>query len=473
LAAGFNSLGILLAGGAGRVMAHWIATGSPDVDVTEIDMARTSPYQNNPDFLRARTSEIVGSMFWEPFPNRHYETGRDVRRSPFHEHMSAAGAFFGAYAGWEYPDWYAPEGVEPVVEYSYGRQNWFEYAAEEHRATRAGVTLMDYSVMGKLLVLGPDAQRELNRICANDIDVPVGKIVYTQWLNRHGLIEADLTVSRLAEDRFIILSGAATLTKLLAWMRRHFQPAANLRVTDISSTYSVLSLQGPKSRQVLSRLTSVDMSNAAFPYLRMQEIDIGFAPVMAFRVSYVGELGWELYIPTEFSDHVFGALVEAGEDLGLRFAGLQALDSLRIEKAYRDYGNDVDNMDNPLEAGLARFVDFHKSGGFIGREALLRMKEDGPPKYRFVQFLLEDPEPLLHYGETIYRHGERVGYIRAGSYGHTLGAAVGLGFIEHQDGVTPEVVKGGEFEIDIAGKRYPAQASLRPMYDPKMVRVRS
>jgi len=473
IAAGFNSLGILLGGGAGRIMANWIVEGLPDVDVTEIDIARMSSYQNNPKFLRERTTEILGATFWEPFPNRQYASGRNVRKSPFYARLAEAGAYFGSYSGWEHPDWFAPEGVEPRAEYSYGRQNWFEYAAGEHQATRNGVTLMDYSVMGKILVEGRDAEQTLNRICANNIAVPVGKIVYTQWLNQRGMIEADLTVTRLAEDQFIILTGDGTLTKVIAWLNRNTPPDAHLMVSNINSAYSVLNIQGPKSRELLSSVTNVDMSNGAFPYLTMQEIDIGYALIKAFRVTYVGELGWELYIPTEFSDHAFSVLVEAGKDVGLSYAGLQALDTLRIEKAYRDYGNDVDNMDNPLEAGLGYFVAFDKPGGFIGREALLRIKEDGVPKHRLVQFLLEDPEPLLHYGETVFQGGKRVGYIRAGNYGHTLGGSVGLGFVENQDGVTSDYIKHAEFEIDVAGQRYPAKASLRPMYDPKLERVRS
>jgi 4-methylaminobutanoate oxidase (formaldehyde-forming) len=473
VAAGFNSLGILLGGGAGRILANWIVEGLPDVDVTEIDIARMSHYQNDQNFLQERTAEILGATFWEPFPNRHYESGRGIRKSPFHDRLAEAGAFFGAYAGMEYPDWYAPEGIEPKVEYSYGRQNWFEYAANEHQATRNNVTLMDYSVMGKLLVQGRDAEKELNRICANNIAVPIGKIVYTQWLNQLGMIEADLTVTRLAENEYIILTGEGTITKVMMWLDRNIPADAHIKVTNIGSTHSVLNLQGPKSREFLRRMTNADMSNEAFPFLTMQEIDIGYALVKAFRVTYVGELGWELYIPTEFSEHVFDELVTAGEDFGLRFAGLQALDSLRIEKAYRDFGNDVDNMDNPLEAGLGYFVDFDKPGGFIGKEALSRFKEEGIPKYRLVQFLLEDPEPLMHYGETIYQGGVRVGYIRAGNYGHTLGGSVGLGFIENQDGVTSDFVNNSKFEIDVAGQRYPAKASLRPMYDPKLERVRS
>ena len=472
VAAGFNSLGILLGGGAGRLMAHWIVNGLPDVDVSEINIARMLPFQNNPKYLRDRTVEVLGMMFKEQYPNRQYETARHVRRSIFHEHLGEAGAYFGAYAGWEYPDWFAPKGVEPRVEYSWGRQNWFEYSAAEHCAAREGVVLMDYAVMGKILVQGRDAENALNRICANNIAVPIGRIVYTQWLNELGTIEADLTVTRLGEDQYLILTGDGTRTAVLAWLQRNTASEAHVFVTDINSAYSVLNIQGPKSRQLLSRVTNADLTNEAFPYLTTQVIDIGYAPVRALRVTYVGELGWELYIPTEFSLHVFDTLVAAGQEDGLVYAGLQALDSLRLEKFYRDYGNDVDNMDNPLEAGLGFFVDFDKPGGFIGREALLQVKQTGILKYRMVQFLLKDPEPLLHYGEAIYKDGKRVGYIRSGGYGHTLGGSVGLGFVENPEGVTRDYIASGGFEIDIAGDRYPARASLRPLYDPQLERVR-
>jgi heterotetrameric sarcosine oxidase gamma subunit len=472
VAAGFNSLGILMGGGAGRLMAHWIVNGLPDVDVSEINITRMLPFQNTPSYLRDRSVEILGLLFEEQFPNRQYKTARNIRKSAFHDRLADAGAYFGSYAGWEYAEWFAPAGVEPKVEYSWGRQNWFGYRAAEHQAARQGVVLIDYSVMGKLLVQGRDAEKVLNRICANNIAVPVGRVVYTQWLNELGTIEADLTVTRLAEDQYLILTGDGTRRAVMAWLQRNIPPDAQVVVSDINSAYNVLNIQGPKSRQLLSRLTTADLSNRAFPFMTMQEIDLGYALVKALRVTYVGELGWELYIPTEFSLHVFDSLVEAGQDDGLVFAGLQALDSLRLEKAYRDYGNDVDNMDNPLEAGLGRFVDFDKPGGFIGIAALLPVKEKGVLNYRMVQFLLKDPEPLLHYGETIYESGKRVGYIRAGSYGHTLGGSVGLGFINNADGVTSDYVRNGEFEIDVAGERYPAKASLQPMYDPKLERVR-
>ena len=472
VAAGFNSLGILLAGGVGQVMAQWIVDGLPPIDVIDVDIARMLPFQNNPRYLRDRTVEILGVTFAQDYFNLQKETARNARKSPFHDRMAEAGAYFGAYAGWEYPDWFAPEGVEPQVEYTWGRQNWFEYAAAEHRAAREGVILMDYSVMGKLLVQGQDAERVLNWICANNVAVPVGRCVYTQWLNERGRIEADLTVTRLAQDQYLILTGDGTITAVHAWLKRNIPPDAHAFVTNVTSAYSVLNVQGPKSRDLLSRVTNADMSNEAFPFLTLQEIDIGYALVLALRVTYVGELGWELYIPTEFSLHVFDMLVEAGKGVGLVFAGLQALETLRLEKAYRDYGNDVDNLDMPLEVGLSRFVDFDKPGGFIGREALLRHKQAGV-KHRLAQFLLEDPEPLLYYNEIIYRDGEPVGRILAGGYGHTLGASVGLGYVANEEGVTADYVKSGTYEIQVAGARYPAKASLRPMYDPKGERVRS
>ncbi len=472
VAAGFNSLGILLGGGAGQIMAQWIVDGYPPVDVSGININRMMPFQNNPAYLYDRTVELLGWQYIS-WPNLQPETARNARKSAMYDRLAEAGAYYGVSAGWEYPDWFAPAGVEPKVEYSWGRQNWFEYVAAEHRSAREDVILMDLTHMSKLLVQGRDAEKVLNRICANNVAVPVGCIVYTQWLNERGTIEADLTVTRLADDVYLLVLVDAIQNHVASWLKENIPSAAYVFVTDVTSAYNIINVQGPKSRQLISGLTTADMSNGAFPYLTMQEIDMGYTLVKALRVTYVGELGWELYVPTEFTLHVFDMLVEAGEDVNLKHAGLKVLNTLRIEKAYRDYGHDIDNTDTPLEAGLSFAVDFDKPGGFIGKEALLMQKENGLLKHRFVQLLLGDPEPLLYGSEPIYRDGTRVGHIGGGAYGHTLGGAVGLGFVNNEAGVTADFIKNGRYEIEVIGRRYPATASLRPLYDPKGLRVRS
>ncbi len=474
VAAGMNSLGVLLGGGVGQVMAQWIADGIAPVDISGLNLDRVLRYQNNPKFLEDRVTETLGLTYLNHWPNYAYKTARNVRRSALHDRLVEQGAYFGSSFGWEYPDWFAPKGVEPKIkEYSWGRQNWFQYNQEEHNATRNEVVLMDLSSMSKFLVQGRDAKKHLNRICANNVSVPVGKIVYTQWLNENGLIEADLTVTRLAEDRYMILCSDAAHSHVEYWLQRHIPQDAHAFITDITSGYAMINVQGPISRKLISAVTSADLSNEVFPYMTMQEIDIGYARPLAFRITYVGELGYELYIPTEFSVHVYDILMQEGENLGIRNAGLHALNTLRLEKAYRDYGHDVDNSDTPLDVGLGFCVDFEKPGGFIGRDALLRYKQGGQIKYRLVQFLLEDPEPLLYHAEPIFRDGEYVGYVQSGGYGFTLGGSVGLGTVENEGGVPKEFIESGKFEIDVAGERYPAKASIRPMYDPKGERVRS
>jgi 4-methylaminobutanoate oxidase (formaldehyde-forming) len=469
--AGFNSLGILLGGGAGQIMAQWIADGLPPVDVSEVNIERLMPFQNNPRYLHDRIVELLGWQYTS-WPNLQPETARNSRKSAVYDRLLEAGAYYGQSVGWEYPDWFAPKGEEAKVKYSWFRQNWFEWSAAEHRACREDVILMDLTHMSKFLVQGNDAEKHLNRICANNVAVPVGKIVYTQWLNERGCIEADMTVTRLAEDCYLLVLVDAAHHHCLTWLKRNIPSEAHVFVTDVTSGYNLLNVQGPKSRELISRLTSADMSNEAFPYLTAQEIDIAYALVRALRVTYVGELGWELYVPSEFTLHVFDALIEAGKDLGLRHAGFQALNTLRIEKGYRDYGHDIDNTDTPLEVGLGFFVDFDKPGGFIGKEALLKQKEEGV-KSLLVHFLLEDPEPLLYGSEPIYRDGIFVGDLGGGGYGHTLGAAVGLGNVENEEGVDADFIKSGSYEIEVSGKRYKAKASLRPFYDPRGKKVRS
>ena len=474
VAAGLNSLGILQGGGVGKILAQWIVDGIAPVEVTDIDIARALPFQGNQKYLTDRTVETLGLQYMLIWPNFELKTARDIRKTAIHDQLAKAGAHFVEGMGWEIPDWYAPVGVDPgKVEYSWTRQNWFEYLAEEHKACREAVILMDVTSMSKFLVQGRDAEKVLNRICANDVAVPVGKVVYTQWLNERGTLEADLTVTRLAEDRYYIVSAGDFYTHDLYWLNRHIPADAHALVTDMTSGYTLINIQGPMSRQFLSSITSTDLSNEAFPYMSAQEIDFAYARPLALRVTYEGELGWELHVPTEFSAHVYQVLVEAGAEFGLKHAGFQALNTLRIEKAYREYAHDMDNTHTPFEAGLGHFVKFDKPGGFIGRDALLRHQEKGSLKRRLVQFLLEDPEPLLHGTEVVYRDGKSVGYLQTGGYGFTLGGAVGIGFVEHEAGVSAEFINNGVYEIDIAGERYPAKASLRPMYDPKNERPRS
>jgi len=473
VAAGLNSLGILQGGGVGKIVAQWIVDGFAPVEVTDIDIARALPFQGNQKYLTDRTVETLGLQYMLIWPNFENKTARNIRKTAIHDHLAKAGAHFVEGMGWEIPDWYAPSGIEPKVEYSWGRQNWFEYLAAEHKACREDVILMDVTSMSKFLVQGRDAEKVLNNICANDVAVPVGKVVYTQWLNERGTMEADLTVTRLAEDKYFIVSAGDFYTHDLYWLNKNIPEDAHAIVTDVTSGYTLINIQGPKSRDFLSRITSADLSNEAFPYMSAKEIDFAYARPLALRVTYEGELGWELHVPTEFSVHVYEALLDAGAEFGLKHAGFQALNTLRIEKAYREYAHDMDNTHTPLEAGLGHFVKFDKPGGFIGRDALIRHKEQGVLKERLVQFLLDDPEPLLYGTEVIYRDGKSVGYLQTGGYGFTLGGAVGIGFVEHEDGVSVDFIKSGIYEIDIAGERYPAQASLRPMYDPKNERTHS
>ena len=470
VAAGFNSIGIQSAGGVGKVIAEWMRDGRPPVDLWEVDVRRNIPFQNNRAYLRDRVTEGLGLLYAMHWPFRQFATSRGVRRSPFHDRLAEANACFGEVAGWERANWFAPSGTKPEYEYSWFRQNWFEFSAEEHRAIRENVGLLDQSSFAELLVQGTDAAALMGQICANEVDVPVGRLVYTQWLNEQGGIEADVTVCRLGENEFLVVTPAASQTRDFHWLRRHAR-AYTACVTDVSSAYAVLGVMGPNSRALLNQVSNADFGNDAFPFAHFQDIELGHATVRALRVTFVGELGWELHIPTEFSLHVYDTLKQAGEGFELKPVGMHAMNSLRIEKAYRHWGHDITDEDTPLEAGLNFAVAYDKPGGFIGREALLRQKEAGVSR-RLVQFLLNDPEPLLYHNEPIWRNGEIVGFIASGMYGHTLGAAVGLGYVEQANGVGPAFVREGDYQIEVAGERFAASASLRPMYDPKGERVR-
>ncbi len=472
VACGFNSVGLLTGPGAGRALANWIVDGRPPFELWDVDIRRMMPFQCNRDYLAERIPETLGTLYDMHWPFRQFDTARDVRRSPLHDRLAARGACFGELAGWERANWFAPAGVEPRYEYSYGRQNWFGYSAEEHRATREAIGLFDHSAFTQFLVQGRDAEAALQRICVADVAVPAGSIVYTQLLNERGGIEADLTVTRLGEREFLVVGPAAQQVKDFEWLRAHIPDDLHAFATDISSAYGFIALMGPNSRELLSTLTRADLSNDAFPFRTSREIELGHALVRASRITFVGELGWELYMPTEFAVHVYDRIVEAGEAFGLRHAGYHALNSLRIEKAYRHWGHDITTHDSPLEAGLGFTVAWDKPGGFIGRDALLHQREQGIRR-RLVQFVLDDPEPLAYHGEPIWRDGALVGTVTSAMFGHTVDRCVCLGYVASDEPVTKDWVEAGTYEIEIASERFAAAAHLRPVYDPDSARVRS
>jgi glycine cleavage system T protein len=469
VAAGFNSVGIASAAGAGKALAEWIVGGEPSMDLWDVDIRRFMPFQGNRRYLCERTREVVGLLYAMHWPFRQPETARGVRRSVLHDRLAARGAGFGVVAGWERANWFSTAGVEPRYVYTYGRQNWFPCAAAEHRAVRESAGLFDQSSLAKFLLEGPGATATLQRLCANDLDVAAGRIVYTQMLNVRGGIECDLTVTRLADNVYLVITIAAAATHDADWIRRGIGDA-RVTLTDVTSAFVVLGIMGPRSREILSRLTHADLSNATFPFGTAREIEVGYATVRATRITYVGELGWELYVPTEFAMGVYENVIAAGEDLGLRHAGYHAMDSLRLEKGYRSWGHDIGGDDTPLEAGLGFVVSFKKSG-FVGRDALLRQR-DTPLGRRLVMFTLDDPEPLLLGDEPIYRDGALIGRITSGAFGHTLGHSVGMGYVAHADGVDATFVRAGRWELEIATERFPATAQLEPPYDPKSARVR-
>jgi glycine cleavage system aminomethyltransferase T/glycine/D-amino acid oxidase-like deaminating enzyme len=471
VAAGLNSIGVLTGGGLGRVLAHWIVTGRPDVDVTGFNIDRLHPTQANPEYRRQRTVESLGMVYKCHYPFMSLQTARGVRRSPFHERLAARGAYLREVSGWESPDWYAAPGTTPDPgPLTWERPSWFARWQEEHRAARERAIVMDMSFMGKFLVEGSDAGRVLNRISANQVDGAEGIITYTQWLNEGGTLEADLTVTKLTEERYLVVVTDTMVRHVETWLRRHIQDAY-VAVTDVTSAYGQLNVQGPNSRALLQQLTSTDLANAAFPFRTAREIDLGFARALCIRITYVGELGYELYIPAEQATHVYDRIIAAGEQFGLAHAGLKALASLRMEKGYRDYGHDIDNTDGPYEVGFGFALDLKKPAGFIGKEAVLAHKAGGPLMRRLVQVLVKDPQPLMFHAEVVHRDGVPVGYVRAASYGHTLGGAVGLAMIEPKVVVDEAYLGSGRWEVDIAGRLYPAVVSVRPLYDPQMKRI--
>ncbi len=472
IAAGFNSLGILSGGGVGQVMARWIVDGYPPMDVWSVNVRRMHAWQNNDRYLQHRTVESLGIGYQDHWPFRQWTTARAVKKSILHDRLAAAGACFGESAGWERPNWYARAGQTPEYQYAWGRQNWFDNNADEHRAVRERVGLFEQSSFCKLLVQGRDAVRVLNTIATADVDVPPGRCIYTQFLNERGGIEADLTITRLATDRFLVVTAAFTQTHVEAWIRNAIASDAWCLVTDVSGSYAMLNIQGPASRALLQSLSPDDFSPTGFPFGSAREVQIGYQTVLAIRLTYVGELGWELYIPTPFALPVYDALLAEGVNHGLHHCGFHALNSLRIEKAYRDWAHDIGPDDTPVEAGLSFTCAWDKHGGFVGRDVLLRQRDAGLPRRRLVQFLLAEPEPLLYHNEPIYQDGKAVGFVTSAMFGHTLGSAVGMGYVAHEDGVSAEIISAGNFEIQLPNRRVRAIASLTPLYDPKNLRIR-
>jgi len=473
VAAGMNSLGILSGGGAGSVVAQWIVDGRAPVDVTHYSVERALPYETTRRFRGERVEESLGVVFGDGvWPTFQWRSGRGVRRSVLHDKLAACGARFGQSAGWEYPLYFG-DPAEPAAdpEPTWQRTRAFPVVAEEHRAIREAVGVMDMSLMSKFLVQGPDAGAVLNRLSVSEVDGDPGRVVYTQWCDEDGGLLADLTVTKLAADRFLVVVSDVIHRRVETMLRRAPQPGEVAITTDVTAGITLLSVQGPRSRDLLASLSPDDWSNAGFPYLTAREVEVASSRFTALRVTYVGELGYELHVPADQAASVWEALVEAGEDFGLRPVGLLAMSSLRLEKGYRDYGVDIENTDDPLLAGLAFTIAWDKPGGFAGRDALVNRR--GDRSARMVQVQVDDPEPLLHGGEPLLRSGEWVGYVRAGDFGHTLGCSVGLAVVEHPEGVTGDWLREGGFEVDVAGTRYPVTLSLRPFYDPSRERILS
>ncbi|MEZ5660034.1 MAG: FAD-dependent oxidoreductase [Burkholderiaceae bacterium] len=472
VACGFNSIGIQSAGGAGRVLADWIANRRVPMDLPGLELLRMHPVQGTRRYLAERTTESVGMLYDMHWPFKQPVTARGVRRSPFHDRLLAEGACMGELAGWERPNWFAATGQRPQYVYSYGRQNWFENCAAECRAVRDSLAWFDQSSMAKFLVQGRDAMRTLNRLGTADVDVEPGRIVYTQWLNEAGGIEADLTVTRLAEDRFWVVSSAGAQIRDLDRLNRSIPSDAHCMVTDITAGLPMIGLMGPNSRALLQELSGEDLSHEAMPFGTSREIEIGCAIVRASRITYVGELGWELYIPADTAAHVLETLLAAGERFGLRAAGMHAMNACRIEKGYRHWGHDIGIEDTPFEAGLSFTCAWDKPGGFIGREALLAAREAGPPNRRLVQIRLADDTRSIYHEEPICRGDTVVGHVTSGMYGHRVQASLGMGYVRLDEPVSAACLAQGGFTVDIGGEHVPAELQLRPFYDPAMARIR-
>ncbi len=471
VAAGFNAFGIASGGGAGKALAEWIVGGEAPYDLWAVDIRRFGSPHRDTGWVRRRTLELYGKHYAIAWPSEEHESARPLRRSPLYTLLESARACFGEKLGWERPNWFAPPGVEPRDVYSFGRQNWFEPVAAEHRATRERVAVFDQSSFAKFLVVGRDAARALSWICANDVDRAPGTVTYTQMLNSRGGIECDLTVARLDGETFYLVTGTGFTTHDAHWIRAHVPAGLDAHLVDVTSAYAVISVMGPAARDVLGALSTDDLSNAAFPFARVREIRVAGAPVRALRITYVGELGWELHVPVEYAVCVYEALMQAGQAHGIANAGYRAIESLRLEKGYRAWGSDLTPDHTPLEAGLGWAVKLGTDVDFLGREALVRQRT-APLTKRFAGFTVNDPEVVLIGRETIYRDEERVGWLTSAGHGHTLGCAIGYGYVRRAAGLDREFLRTGRYELEVATQRVAAQIHLEPLYDAGMERIK-
>ena len=473
VAAGFNSVGIASAGGAGRALAEWIANGEPTSDLSAVDIRRFAPFNGNDQWLHDRVAEILGLHYEVPWPNRELTTARPFRRSPVYHLLAASGALFGSKMGWERVNVFAPPGTAPELEYTWGKPNWLAWSAAEQRATRENVALYDQTSFGKLLVTGRDACEVLQWLCTADMAVEPGRAVYTGMLNERGGYEADVTVTRLSRDEFLLVTSSASVQRDLDWIRRHIRPGQHASVTDVTSSLAVYGVMGPRSRLLLQRLTRADLSDEGFPFSASRQIGLGYATVRATRITYVGELGWELYVPAEFAVGVYEQLLEAGQEHGLVQAGYYTINSLRLEKGYRAFGSDLTPDYNPAEAGLLFTCKLKSETTFIGRESVEKAKTGGPRR-KLVSLVLDDPDPMMWGGELVLRNGEAVGQVTSAAWGETVGACVALAYVRRRDNspVTKDYLESGAYQVNVGGTPCPATLHSRSPYDPTGRRIR-
>ena len=467
---GFNAFGIAAAGGAGKALAEWIVSGEPSMDLWPVDIRRFGAHHRNADWALERTLEAYSHHYTMSWPHEEFHSGRPVLKSPIYDRIAAARACFGEKMGWERPNWFAPDGVEPKDAYTYDYQNWFAHVGEEHKACREAVALFDSSSFAKYLVSGKDAEEALSWICANDVRTPTGRIVYTQMCNTRGGVECDLTVTRLADDQFYLVTGTGYRTHDADWIRRNCEKR-EVTLEDVTEDHAVIGVMGPKARDVLSAVTDADLSNEAFPFMTMQTIDIAGHSLRAMRLTFVGELGWELHVPKAGALDVYDAILAAGEPHGMRHAGYRAIESLRLEKGYRIWSKDISPDYTPLEAGLGFAVKLRTDQPFCGREALENQR--GNLTRRLVGFTVDDPKVVLLGRETIYRNGERAGWLCSGGFGYTVGKPIGYGYVAGKAQVSNETLLSDTYELEVAGEKLPATPHLRALVDPDMSRVRS